>query len=92
MLVLLAQKLQPLWHHVRHAARLEQLVVQPVPVRQDIIHLQDLPAPLQPIAPLVPVKLAVLSIPPLLAVPKVPFLINYNVLLPLLDIILIVLK
>ena len=41
---------------------------------------------------LVSVKPAVLSIPPLLAVPKVAFLINYNVLLPLLDIILLVLK
>ena len=41
---------------------------------------------------LVPVKLVVLLIPSLLAVPKVAFLINYNVLLPLLDIILIVLK
>ena len=48
MLVLLAQKLQSLWHHVRHAARLEQLVVQPVPVSQDIIHLQHSVAALRP--------------------------------------------
>jgi len=44
----LAQNLQPLWHHVRHAARLEQLAVRPVPVSQDIIHLHHSAAAMRP--------------------------------------------
>ena len=53
MSVHLAQKLQTLWHYVRHAARKEQVVVQPVLVQQDIIHLQHSAAALQPNALLV---------------------------------------
>ena len=48
MSVHLAQSLQPLWHHVRHAARLEQLAVRPVPVSQDIIHLHHSAAAMRP--------------------------------------------
>ena len=53
MSVHLAQKLQTLWHYVRHAARKEQVVVRPVSVRQNIIHLQHSAAAQQPLVPLV---------------------------------------